>query len=72
VTEIRVREDPERPFYTTRSLAQRLSVNEKTVRRLLADGEMPSYTIRDARRIDPADVDAYLASQRSVGRRERN
>jgi excisionase family DNA binding protein len=63
-TEVRVLEQPERPFYTTRSLAQRLAVNERTVRRLLNSGEIPSYYIGTARRIDPDDVDSYLERMR--------
>jgi len=65
VAEVHVLEEAQRPFYTTRSLAQRLSVNEKTVRRLLNSGEIASYYIGTARRIDPDDVDSYLARRRN-------
>jgi excisionase family DNA binding protein len=67
MAEISVSGRGERSFYTTKSLAQRLSVTERTVRNLLASGEIPSYTIGTARRIDPADVDRYLASRRDEG-----
>lgn len=62
--EVRVADVDDRPFFTTRSLAQRLSVNERTVRNLLSSEEIPSYLIGAARRIDPADVDSYLERRR--------
>jgi excisionase family DNA binding protein len=62
---IRVVEPEQRPFYTPKSLAERLAVDRKTVRRMLKEGEIPSYSIRGAVRIDPDDVDSYLARRRS-------
>lgn len=65
--EVRVLEAEERPFYTTKTLAKRLVLNERTVRRLLDSGEIPSYYVGPsgtARRIDPEDVDSYLARRR--------
>lgn len=53
-----------RPFFTPKSLAAYLSVTDRMVRKLLQRGEIPSYTIGSARRIDPADVDEYLARRR--------
>lgn len=58
----------ERPFYTPVTLATKLAVSERTVRQLLATGEIPSYKVAGLRRIDPTDVDRYLARHRS-GRR---
>lgn len=52
--------DP-RPFYTARTLADKLGVSSRTVHALLANGTIPSYKIESSRRIAPADVDAYLA-----------
>ncbi|HET6999337.1 MAG TPA: helix-turn-helix domain-containing protein [Solirubrobacterales bacterium] len=68
MSEIEVLDGAERPFYTTRSLARRLSVNERTVTRLLKNSEIPSYSIGSARRIDPDDVDRYLARNRTKGK----
>ena len=53
-----------RPFYTTRSLARRLSLSERTVRDLIRRGDIPSYKVAGARRIDPVDVDSWLATRR--------
>jgi excisionase family DNA binding protein len=39
-------------------------VSERTVRELLRTGELPSYKVAGARRIDPDDVDAWLAGRR--------
>jgi excisionase family DNA binding protein len=55
--------DP-RPFFTTRSLARRLSLSERTVRDLIRRGDIPSYKVAGARRIDPVDVDSWLAERR--------
>jgi excisionase family DNA binding protein len=49
---------------TVAQIAKRLQVTDRTVRNLLASGELPSYAVGTARRIDPADVDAYLAGRR--------
>ncbi len=54
------RGDP-RPFYTTRSLAEKLGTTPRTVQTMLASGTIASYKIEGSRRIAPADVDAYLA-----------
>jgi excisionase family DNA binding protein len=56
--------DTVRPFFTVRTLAAYLAVSERTVRGWVADGTIPSYLIGGSRRIDPADVDAYVASCR--------
>ncbi len=50
-----------RAFFTPRTLADYLALSERTVRQLLADGVIPSYKLGGARRVDPADVDAYVA-----------
>lgn len=63
MSEIRIAPEPERPFYTTKALAQRLSVTERMVRKLLQSGQIRSYRIGKARRIAPEDVDSYLASR---------
>jgi excisionase family DNA binding protein len=53
-----------RAFFTPKTLAQFLAVSERTVRSMLAKGTIPSYLIEGSRRIDPADVDAYLSGCR--------
>jgi excisionase family DNA binding protein len=57
-------EERRRPFFTPRGLALYLSLSERTLRELLRTGEIPSYKIAGSRRIDPADVDAWLAERR--------
>lgn len=49
-----------RPFYTTRTLAEKLGVTDRTVQSMLARGTIASYKIEGSRRVAPADVDAYL------------
>jgi excisionase family DNA binding protein len=53
-----------RALLTPRGLAEYLSLSERTVRELLRTGELPSYKVAGARRIDPDDVDAWLADRR--------
>lgn len=55
------------PFYTPETLAFKLALSTRTVRTMLAKGAIPSYRVEGARRIDPADVDRYLASRRDDG-----
>lgn len=63
---------PDRPLLTVRGLAERLAVSEKTAK-ILVHGdprrnkppEIASFLIGERmRRIDPADVDAYLDGRR--------
>ncbi len=51
-------------FFTERTLAEFLSVSDRTVRNWIRRGELPSYKLGAARRIDPADVEVFLASHR--------
>jgi excisionase family DNA binding protein len=65
VAEVHVLEREERPFYTIASLAERLQLGERTIRNYVESGEIPSYKFGRARRIDPEDVDSWLARRRS-------
>ncbi|HYP56410.1 MAG TPA: helix-turn-helix domain-containing protein [Solirubrobacterales bacterium] len=51
-------------FFTERSLAAYLAVSDRTIRNWIRRGELPSYTLGAARRIDPADVEDFLARHR--------
>ncbi|HVV52422.1 MAG TPA: helix-turn-helix domain-containing protein [Polyangia bacterium] len=62
--EIHVLELADRPFYTIGSLAKRLTLGERTVRNWVESGELPSYKFGRSRRIDPQDVDSFLARRR--------
>ena len=61
---VRVASEPVRPFYTVRTLAERLTISERTMRQMLIDGDIASYMIGGSRRVDPADVEDYLRSHR--------
>jgi len=54
-----------RPFFTPRTLAQYLSISERTVREMVRTGQLASYRVAGSRRIAAEDVDAYLAAHRS-------
>jgi excisionase family DNA binding protein len=51
-------------FFTERTLADFLAVSDRTIRNWIRRGELPSYKLGAARRIDPADVEAFLARHR--------
>jgi excisionase family DNA binding protein len=51
-------------FFTERTLAAYLSVSDRTIRNWIRRGELPSYKLGASRRIDPADVEAFLARHR--------
>jgi len=51
-------------FFTERSLAAYLAVSDRTIRNWIRRGDLPSYKLGAARRIDPADVEDFLARHR--------
>ncbi len=53
-----------RTFFTERTLAEYLAVSDRTVRDWIRRRELPSYKLGGSRRIDPADVEAFLAERR--------
>ncbi len=59
--------DPE--LLTVSEAAKLLNVSERSIRRLLASGELGSYKIRRTIRISRPDIDAYLDLCRSGSRR---
>ena len=61
---VRVIETERRAFFTVKTLAGYLAISPRTVRSMLAAGKIASYRVEGARRIDPADVDTYLANRR--------
>jgi excisionase family DNA binding protein len=63
VTELLVSTE-RRALFTVATLAEYLVVAPRTVERLLAAGEISSFRVGGSRRIDPADVDAYLERQK--------
>jgi len=51
-------------FFTERTLAAHLAVSDRTIRNWIRTGELPSYKLGASRRIDPADVEDFLARHR--------
>jgi excisionase family DNA binding protein len=51
-------------FFTERSLAAYLAVSDRTIRNWIRRGELASYKLGASRRINPADVDAFLEARR--------
>lgn len=54
------------PLLSPAQLAERLGISDRTVRELLASGEIPSLKIGGARRVEATAVDAYLESRRAA------
>ena len=53
-------------FFTERTLAAYLAVSDRTIRNWIRRGELASYKLGAARRIDPADVEDFLARRRDT------
>lgn len=51
-------------FFTERTLAAHLAVSDRTIRNWIRRGDLPSYKLGASRRIDPADVEDFLARHR--------
>jgi excisionase family DNA binding protein len=51
-------------FFTERSLAAHLAVSDRTVRNWIKCGDLASYKLGAARRIDPSDVERFLVRRR--------
>jgi excisionase family DNA binding protein len=51
-------------FFTERTLAAYLAVSDRTIRNWIRLGQLPSYKLGVSRRIDPADVEDFLARHR--------
>lgn len=58
------RKSPSPTFFTERTLAAYLAVSDRTIRNWIRRGQLPSYKLGAARRIDPADVEHFLARHR--------
>lgn len=58
------RKIPSPAFFTERTLAAHLAVSDRTIRNWIRRGELPSYKLGASRRIDPADVENFLARHR--------
>jgi excisionase family DNA binding protein len=52
---------------TLRQVAERLSVCTATVSRLCSRGDLPSVRIANSMRVEPDDLDAFIASRRRKG-----
>lgn len=65
MTAVRVAERELQPFFSPKALAEYLSISERTVREMLSKQCIPSYRVEGQRRIDPADVERYLARNRN-------
>ena len=62
-------ETPERfasPLRDVATVARRLGISIKTVRRMIDRGELPVHRVGRLLRLSDADVDAYVQSRRSL------
>jgi excisionase family DNA binding protein len=49
-----------RPLLSVRAVASKLSVSEKTVRRLIESGRLPAVRVGARVRIDQAELEAFV------------
>jgi excisionase family DNA binding protein len=61
---VAVRMADDRPLLSPRALGQRLGVSERTARDLIQSGRLRSVKVGGSRRVEPAEVDRYVASLR--------
>ncbi|MBI4997818.1 MAG: helix-turn-helix domain-containing protein [Rhodocyclales bacterium] len=54
---------------TIPATAARMGVSRRTVEREIADGRLPVVGVRGARRVDEADLEAYIARSRITNTR---
>jgi excisionase family DNA binding protein len=50
----------QRPLLTIAETGTRLNLNERTVRRLIARGDLPAVRLGNSIRVDPDDLEAWL------------
>ena len=50
------------------TLAEHLGLTERTIRRKVADGEIPHYKLGTSIRFDPVEIDAWLQACRVAAR----
>jgi excisionase family DNA binding protein len=48
------------PYFTVKTLAEKLAVKPLTIYRLVADGKLPAVKIGRSIRFDPVAIDAFL------------
>lgn len=62
---------PARPLYSPKTLAERLSLSERTARQLMLDGKVASFKLGEGEkaplRATPEAVDEYLAGLQAKG-----
>jgi excisionase family DNA binding protein len=64
MTALRVVVEERRPFFTPKSLAEYLSISERTARQMIADRRIESVRVEGVRRIPAEAVDAYVERHR--------
>lgn len=66
---VRIANEARTPYFTPKALADYLSISERTVWQLIADGHLASVKIGRTRRISVEEVEAYLARNLEERRR---
>jgi excisionase family DNA binding protein len=56
---------PDRPLLNVCKAARRVSVSEKTIRRLIRGGELPALKVGKSLRIDPAELERWLGERKT-------
>lgn len=56
----------DRPLLTSKDVAVRLGVNERTARNYIESGRLASVKIEGVRRVEPRVLDAFVASGRDA------
>ena len=51
----------EERYYTVKEVADALRFNPRTVRKMIAEGELPAFKVRDEWRVRQRDIDTFIA-----------
>jgi excisionase family DNA binding protein len=62
---------PRDSWFTTDSLAERLQVSDRLIRKWVAEGRLRSYKLDGCRRFSPEDVERFVEKLRDVRRAAR-
>ena len=53
-----------KPFYTVKTLSDKLAVTTATIYRMVERGELPAYKIGKSLRFNPEEIEEFLKSVR--------
>jgi excisionase family DNA binding protein len=56
---------PDRPLLNVYKASRRLAVSEKTIRRMIRNGELSAFRVGGSLRLDPQELEDWLNARRT-------